>query len=297
MVNKVRELSVAVIIPTMCTSARADLLERAIDSVFFNKELLIQVIVVVNGDKFDKDLVHKLMNDDRLLILKQVAANVSMARLFGLSHSNSEYFCFLDDDDEFLPNGLMLRASYLHGHPEIDVVVTNGIMHQGDSSVPFINEDEYKDINVEFALSHMNWFASPASMFRAKSVDREFFNFNLKYFEWTYLLLLLVENKRKIQYVAHKTFIKYENNKDSVSKSIEYAKAYPDFLLSLGVIKLPSKIRKILDKKYINALHGLSEIYLHEGNRKDAWLTHLKCIKKGGWSYLLYTRHLISSLM
>lgn len=292
-----RELSVAVIIPTVCTSARADLLERAIDSIFLNKELLIQVIVVVNGDKFDQDLVHRLMNDDRLLILKQVTANVSMARLFGLSHSNSEYFCFLDDDDEFLPNGLMLRVNYLHDHPEIDVVVTNGVIHQGDSLVPFINEGEYKDINVELAISHMNWFASPASMFRSKSVDRELFNFNLRYFEWTYLLLLLVENKIKIKYVAHKTFIKNENNKDSVSKSIGYAKAYPDFLLSLGVIKLPSRIRGILDKKYIDALHGLSELYLNEGNIKDAWLTHLKCIKKGGWSYLSYTRHLISALM
>lgn len=291
------ELSVAVIIPTMCTSARANLLERAIDSIFLNKELLIQVIVVVNGDKFDKDLVQRLMNDNRLLILKQVTANVSMARLYGLSNSDSEYFCFLDDDDEFLPNALMLRANYLHGHPEIDVVVTNGVIHQGDSSVPFINEDEYKDINIELAISHMNWFASPASMFRAKSVDRELFNFNLRYFEWTYLLLLLVEYKIKIQYVAHKTFIKYENNKDSVSKSIEYAKAWPDFLLSLGGMKLPSKIRKILDKKYIDALHGLSEIYLHEGNVKDAWSTHLKCIKKGGWSYLSYTRHLIGALM
>ncbi len=297
--NKEKSASVSVIIPTMCSSVRCKLLERAIDSIFLNEGLDIQVIVVINGDKYDKDLFDRLSNDDRLLILKQNIANVSMARLFGLSHSNARYFCFLDDDDELLPNGLRFRVDYLESHLDVDVLVTNGLIHRFDSVLPYLDEEKYKnkDINIELALTEINWFSSPASIFRASSVATDLFKSDLKYFEWTYLLLLLVVNNKSVKYVHHQTYKKNEDNNDSVSKTIEYKLASPQFLLSVKTLKLPATIKKILAKKYVASLHELSEIYLREGRLKDAWLFHLKCLKNGGWVYIPYTRYLLESLL
>ena len=118
--------TVSVIIPTMCQANRADLLHRAIESIVSQSGVALDVVIVVNGDKFDDDLVANLEDDPRLRVLRRDEGNVSAARYTGLQKAVGDYFCFLDDDDEFLPNALKQRVALFSTHTDADVIVTNG---------------------------------------------------------------------------------------------------------------------------------------------------------------------------
>ena len=291
-------IRVSVIIPTICSKARAASLTRAIDSVFLSVNLYIQVIVVVNGEKYDLEAIKALNNDSRLTIIMLPVGNVSLARYEGLMRSAGEFFCFLDDDDELLPDGLTLRANFLKNNNAVDVVVSNGFVSNGGEDIPLVASDKAEQINAnkEKAFLEQNWFASCAPLFRASSINPEIFKINLKHFEWTYIFFLLVSLNINLHFIGTVGYRKYEDNQDSVSKSSEYFMAYPGFLLKLFNLNISLNVKKIIRKKYLTALNGLAKHELSLGLLRRAWGTHFKCVARGGWGFLPFTRHLVMAL-
>ena len=287
--------SVSIIIPTMCQAARAALLMRAIQSVVTQAGVSVEILVVINGDKCDADLATRLEHDARLRVIRLNDANVSIARHEGVRQAKGDFFCFLDDDDEFLPGGLFCRASILVQNELIDVAVTNGYEHCAGEDLPLVKQGIAESITSDPGVSffHGNWFASPASLFRAKTIGSELFDFSFKYFEWTYLFFLLLSRGKRFHYVETLTYRKYEDNPLSISKSIEYTIAYPDFLQSLAQLPVGPDIKRLIRKRYVTALNTQSGIELKQGCWTRAWKTHIKCLINGGWQYLPYTRHLL----
>ena len=143
------------------------------------------------------------------------------------------------------------------------------------------------------AMMRTNWFASCASLFRADRVEFELLDLQLKYFEWTYLFYLLVSKGKKIHFIPATTYRRYADNPHSVSRTSEYARAYPEFLVKLIELQLPSGIRQRLQRKRAIALNGLSQLELANGNLAGAWRAHLKCLSLGGFQFLPYTRHIL----
>jgi len=293
------KVSVSVIIPTICSKTRAVSLTRAIDSVFLSVNLDIQVIVVVNGEKYDLEAIKALEGDSRLTVIMLTEGNVSLARYEGLIKSTGEFFCFLDDDDELLPNGLTLRANFLKNNNAVDVVVTNGFVSNAGEDIPLVLSDKAEQINAnkERAFLEQNWFASCAPLFRASSINPEIFKIDLKYFEWTYIFFLLISHNINIYYISALGYKKYEDNQGSVSKSSEYFLAYPDFLLKLYDLDLSLNVKKNVRKKYLTALNALANHELSFGLLRRAWGTHFECITHGGWRFLPFTRHLVVALV
>ena len=291
--NKEYMKSVTIIIPTTCEKTRSKQILRAIKSVLCQELVKIELIIVVNGKKYDKVLFDSLINNAELSVFYLEEGNVSLARKEGVKHISGEYFGFLDDDDEFLPKALFSRVKAMEQDAEIDVVVTNGFFYK-DIDIPLVDDDLKSKIYEDPASSFFecNWFASPASLFRVKTIEPYLFDFEFKYFEWTYLFFLLIMYNKNIKYVHTETYRVHENNSSSASKSIEYKIAYSGFLKELKKLNLSKNIKNKIRQKYIVSLNTLANHFLENNNKKEALISHFKCLINGGWRYLPYTRKL-----
>jgi glycosyltransferase involved in cell wall biosynthesis len=287
--------SVTVIVPTTCQASRTLLLHRAIESICAQYDVNLEVLIIVNGNRYDQQLMTELEEDARLRVIRLEEANVSSARYEGAQQAAGDFFCFLDDDDEFLPHALSHRVNIFHQYNSADVVVTNGYEHRAGSDTPLVAPGSASKISESPGESFLrsNWFASPAALFRARSIDPELFNFSYKYFEWTYLFFLLLSKGKRICYDEAFSYRKYEDNPLSVSKSIEYSLAYPEFLLSLAKLDLEPSINRMIQEKYLIALNSRSVLEMQQGSWGRAWRSHLKCLLSGGWRYLPFTRKLL----
>ena len=287
--------NISVIIPTTCEKHRKLMLKRAVESVLAQSGLDVELILVVNGDHFDREMLESYKSNKRISIIQIAEGNVSVARFIGLQVTKHDFFCFLDDDDEFLIGGLKRRVELFAQFPHADVIVTNGYSHK-NFDVPLVNGLSEVEINNNpgATILKFNWFASLAPTFRKTTVDDSFFKLTLAHFEWTYIFFLLSSSGKIILYNDCFTYRRYENNPSSASKSLDYAKFYPQFLKQLRELPLDVELQQKISMKYVAALNGLSNLFLENNNYMGAWYMHLKCLRYGGWRFLPYTRHLFS---
>ncbi len=101
-----KKYKVSVIIPTY---KRPDKLTRAIDSVLNQSFKEVNVIVVddnnpdTEGRRLTEDIMCLYRNNERVKYIQHpFNKNGSAARNTGVSNTDAEFVCFLDDDDEYL---------------------------------------------------------------------------------------------------------------------------------------------------------------------------------------------------
>lgn len=287
---------ISIIVPTTCELVRSEYISRALRSIESQKcnNIEIEAIIVVNGNKYDLSLLNSFKGNQALKVIQLGEGNVSAARYQGVLESTGEFFCFLDDDDEFLPNSMQKRIELLELHEYADVIVTNGYLFATEDQL-LVQSDVAKRINREPATAFLdsNWFASPASIFRRNRIENSLFDIQCKYFEWTYLFFLFIANEKIIRYDDSITYRVYQNNLSSASKTEEYIKSHHEFFGLLLELPLSFKIKRTLKEKHVISLNSLSNYYLQKGELENAWAAHLQCFLRGGWRYLPYTRHLI----
>ena len=289
-------VKISVIIPTTAEDKRHKFLDQAIKSVFNQAFVGYEVVVVVNGIKCSETVLDSLRRIEKLKLVCVEEGNVSVARYQGLLESSGEVFCFLDDDDLLLPNSLGVRYQLLCDNPDVDVVVTNGYEQVGGQQYLFVDsltEDEIR-LDPLGSFCKQNWFASPAPMFRRSSLDDRFFKSKRQFFEWSYLFFDLVVSECSILYRDDVTYIKIEDNPYSISKTEAYLYAYLDFLSEIIKFDLSKEIKKTVLKKYVITLNERAAYCLERNSLYEAWENHLKCLRYGGWQYLLFTRKLIA---
>lgn len=111
---------VSVVIPTY---NRADLLERAIQSVLGQTFENFEVVVVDDASEDDtKDVVEDI-DDPRIEYIRhRTNRNGAVARNTGIDASTGEFVAFLDDDDEWYPSKLEKQLDAFE-HAEDDVAL------------------------------------------------------------------------------------------------------------------------------------------------------------------------------
>lgn len=288
---------VTVVIPTTCESARAGLLPDAIDSALSQRDVAVEVVVVVNGARVDESLLARL--PWQATILRRAEGNVSAARHAGRQAAQGEFTCFVDDDDRLLPDALRIRLAVAAAHPDADVIVTNGLESSDGVETPLVAPGRADEINRDprASLLRANWFGSSAIMVRNATVPSDVFAFDLRYFEWTWLLFALLAQGKRVHYDEAMTFWRSGDNPLSASRSAKYFAAYPAFLRELGRLPMSAAHRRAIESKYQTALNTLSNQALQDGELGRAWQLHWQCLSDGGWRYAPYTRHLIRQSM
>ena len=286
---------VSVIIPTTCELTKVGSLTRAISSVLNQTHVDLEVIVVCNGPRVARDIAARFEVSERLRWSYLEEGNVSRARHAGLLQSRGEFFCFLDDDDELLPESLERRIQAFEADPEVDVVVTNGVVVFSDGRQPVITQQEKASIDRDglAALTIFNWIGSAAPMFRARALWTDVFDINLRYFEWTYVFFDIYSRRRKIAFEDIQTYVKYEDHGASVSHSLPYLLAESEVLSQILALALPDPVKRALRKKRCRSLNVKSVILKEQEHLRAAWAAHWACLINGGYSYVFYTRHLV----
>lgn len=278
--------TISVIIPTTCDARRAGLIQRALDSVDLQHSVTVQTVLVANGPSVNEDLL-KRISSSWAKVIRLEEGNVSKARFAGLQASTGDFFCFLDDDDEFLPGALAHRLSLFEDG--VDCVVTNGLVNDA----PLVSARAARLANADPAAAFFvqNWFASPGSMFRRGAFDG-LFDMDHKYFEWTLLFFRLLSAGHRIKYDDAKTYCVWQNSPGSASSSAEYELAHADVLADILALPLGEDALAALRLKHHTALNAKSQLHLERRQRLEAWKSHLSCLKSGGWRYLPFTRKL-----
>lgn len=86
----------------------------AINSVIQQSFSSWELIIVDDGSTDDTKGRISELNDSRIKYLFQKNAERSAARNNGIRHALGKYVCFLDDDDQYLPNHLQLIFDFLN---------------------------------------------------------------------------------------------------------------------------------------------------------------------------------------
>lgn len=93
-------------------------IRRCIDSVLQQTYQNFEMIIVNDGSKDDTYNVAMGVQDERVRVISQENQGVSVARNTGIENAKGEYICFLDADDEFMPNHLEVLEKAIQIYPD-----------------------------------------------------------------------------------------------------------------------------------------------------------------------------------
>ena len=285
--------AISVIIRTLAEGHRRDAIYRALTSITTQEGVKAIPIVVANGDRFDASLLAELevRRDLRYCYLEE--GSLTGSRRIGRTMVDTPFFCFLDDDDEYLPGGLRNRSELLLARDDADVVVGSG--YRIVENVRSLSGWKGGEPSLRDPLRELladNWLAPSAALFRSSRVDVEFFEDAPGNFEWTYLAFKLCVTKRVIfsdlpGHVMHDT-------PGSASKSDAYKLAQASVLRDILRLNLPADVHHALREKYGLALHEIADHYRMLKQYGKAWRFHLKSLlQPKGIRYAPYTRRLL----
>ncbi len=121
----------------IATFNRAHTLQRSLESVFAQEELL-EVIVVDDGSTDETQSVLKKYTDPRLrCILLDSNKGASFARNHGIAKARGEYVMVWDSDDELFPSACATLLGVFQKHPEAIVASAPGQMFRNSEAIPF----------------------------------------------------------------------------------------------------------------------------------------------------------------
>ena len=285
--------TVSVIIRTLAEGRRRDAIFRALQSIVSQQGVTAIPIVVANGDRFDPTLLEELRGRRDLRFHYLELGSLPAAMQQGRAMVDTPFFCYLDDDDEYLPHGLQERVAMLGGHEEADAVVGGGYRVIGDQRSASgwkkgvaSAQDPLRELLTD------NWLAPCAGLFRSSQIGVEFFRDAPAYFEWTYLAFKLCLTKRIIfsdlpGHVMHDT-------EESASKSERYRLAEASVIQHILRLALPDDVDRTLRERYGVAMREIADHYRAREQYGTAWRFHLNSlIQRKGMRYLPYTRKLL----
>lgn len=267
---------ISVIICTTAEARRAKTIWRAIDSVTTAQPKPAIPIVVANGTKFDRSLIQALKKESGIRFFYREEGDLPKARYFGRQCVETEYFGFLDDDDEYLPQSLSRRQNPLDQNSEIDATVANGFRVRNGQRRLYMDDLDSVLRDPAASLVEANWLASCAGLYRTSTVGNEFFDPEIRDLEWTYTALRL-SLTRRILFLPDPAFAVHEYP-NSLSRNSRYTEGMPRAIEQLLQVNMPSTLRSKFRFKLCAAFHDLSNDRLEDGLVKAAWQYHLRSL-------------------
>jgi len=285
--------TVSVIIPTLADAARSESLKRAVKSIRASAHEAVKIIAVVNGNRFDTDVCTWLNRQPDIVFDQIETASSPVAQRRGRYLVDTEYFAFLDDDDEYLLGATDLKLDYLAQNPSCDLVVCNGFRNtSGHDNIFYHRLSDISDDPLA-ALFRENWLTSCNALFRTASISSEFFENPHPYAEWTWLAFRLAMAGKQLAALDEPGF----RNNDTPG-SLGKSNAYKAICFSLYERMLasspPTHIAKTIRIRIGAAWHERSA----EALMKGMWLVASQChlrslLQPGGLRYLAYSRRLL----
>lgn len=285
--------NVTAIIPTTCCTARRDSLIRAIHSLLDASVCPPVILVVVNGSIVDEKVFSALEEIPDIRILRLAEGSAPLALLAGRRIVETPYFCFLDDDDEYLPGAIDQRLQAMEATPPADLVVSNGWRcSDGGQEIAFDRLPEIQEDPLA-ALFRYNWLASCGGLYRTGSIGVEYFEEPHPYMEWTWLAFRLANAGLRIRVLNQPGFAIHDTP-GSASKSEAYLMSQVSLVQKMIAANRRRDLSKVLSKKLADAHHDVSDNRLGAGRLAEAWNNHLASLSlPTGLRYTSYTARLL----
>ena len=131
-VSSGRHPTVGVVIPSYNA---ADFLPQAIESVLKQTAIIDDIVVVDDGSTDQTEDVVKRFTEDGVRYIKQANQGSAGARNTGVRSLSTDYICFLDTDDSWLPNKTTLQRDILMRRFEIGLVSGDQIFWDPERSI------------------------------------------------------------------------------------------------------------------------------------------------------------------
>ena len=218
------DIKVSVVIPTY---GRPDYLKRAVDSVLNQTYKSIEVIVVDdnNPDSEARIATETAMNNysqlsDVIYLKHECNKNGSAARNTGISKATGKYICFLDDDDEMLPERI---EKFVNKMETLDnswgACYSNFIKLKDNDAKDYCGETRTGDLYTE-ALMRSLYFCPGSNLFVRACYVKEIKGFDTDFKrnqDMEFLARLL--QKCKLAFVNDVTLIIHYENKGGAKMS------------------------------------------------------------------------------
>lgn len=283
---------VDVIVRTLAEKKRAESLARALSSIRNQAGVDARALVVVNGDRFDPDLVAELERTPDIRVERIRQTSVVAALSHGLMLVDAPIFTFLDDDDELVADSLAEPLGWLVDHPQDDVVITLVDMSsRGEQALTGHRDTAQRPL---YNLLESCWLHPGSGFFRANPVIKEIVDVEVGHMEWTTIALRLIRSSARLHFMNTATVI-YHDTDESLSKNVAHQEAELTVMREILADKtMDRRTKRRARAKYLNSLHTLSARYHSRGQRADAWRMHLKSLcSEAFFRYVLYTRKLL----
>ncbi|HEY1327969.1 MAG TPA: glycosyltransferase family 2 protein [Casimicrobiaceae bacterium] len=276
--------SVTAIIPTLADRAREQSLLRAIASLEAAAVgTPLSILVVVNGSRRDPAVLASVKSLG-VEVVSIPEASLPAALLAGRREVDTAYFCFLDDDDEYLPGAIDARVDALRRQADAALVITNGYGCTDGVDEPWLNHIGEVERDPLLALFQENWLPSCGALFRSSAVGVDLFEEPQPYREWTWLAFRIALAGKRVAVLDRPTF-RVHDSAASLSKSTAYAMR-TDLYRRMLCEPVPAEVRSLLRKRLAKALGMESVTRLREGNLRAAWQSHVEALAlPGGWRY------------
>lgn len=290
-------VEVSIVIPTLASAERRDLLLRAVRSARASSVDGVCVIVCVNGTRWDGGSIAALEKEPGVELHRLSEASLPKAIAAGRAEVRTPYFGFLDDDDELLPGAVDARLRVLRSKQDCDLVAANGIRRTVAGDVAMLKGLDVVPGNPLRRLFEQNWLPSCGALFRTASVGREYFDDYHAYAEWTWLAFQLAMDAKRVAILDEPTFI-VNDTAGSLSKSAAFRSAYLHLYRRMLARNPPGEIRRILHRRISDALHDMSCSALERRALAEAARLHLRSmLYPGGIQYLSYSRHILKAAL
>src|SRR5215831_17658674 len=282
-----------VVIASTCDDARAQLLKRACESVrAMAAGLDYSITVVANGARVNSQVLDWLLTRADTRVVQLRSGSHPLARRVGAEMVASEFFAFLDDDDELIPDTLPKKIEYFRQHPEVGALVTDGLCVNGSAVRKIFPPPEVRREDFIETMMCAGWGAGALTL-RRNSIDLSVFDTELRYLEWTLTTLTLARHHR-FGFLDEPMYRYYEDTPNSLSKSVAYSLAAPEVWRRLSQSYADTRYAATVRRRYGTECHNASWEYARLGRMRDAWRLHAASLRSPrGLAFLPFSARLV----
>ena len=290
--NSTRRLF-TVVIASRCNDARSKLLMRACESVrAMAGEYDYSIIVVANGPQVSSSVLDWLATRPDVRVIRLRSGSYPLARRVGAEMADSEFLAFLDDDDELMPNTLAPKIAHFREHPEIDVLVTDGLRVNGSVETKIFPPPEARGADLVETMMRAGWGAGALTL-RTQNIDLSAFDAEFRHLEWT-LTALELASHHQVGFLDEPTYRYYEEMPNSLWKSAEHSFAAPEVWRRLSKSYAGTHHEASVRHRCGRVCHSASSDYAHQGRIREAWRLHFESLRSpGGMVFLSYSARLL----
>ena len=238
------------------------------------------IIVVANGARVSSSVLEWLATRTDTRVIRLRSGSHPLARRVGAEMADSEFLGFLDDDDELMLNALAPKIAYFRQHPEIDVLVTDGLRVNGSTVIKIFPPPEARRADLVETMMHAGWGACALTL-RMQNIDLSAFDAEFRHMEWT-LTALKLARRYRFGFLDEPTYRYYENTPDSLSKRPDHDLAAPEVWRRLSETYADTRYDTAVRRRYGTVCHHVSWKLARQGRMRDAWRLHAEALRSPG---------------